>query len=54
LGRVLLHPNPVFCQSSHECMSQPDRDVIWPNRGKSSNGSNISTLKDLSIDLCME
>jgi hypothetical protein len=28
LGRVLLHPNPVFCQSSHECMSQPDRDVI--------------------------
>jgi hypothetical protein len=53
-GRVLLHPNPVFCQSSHECMSQPDRDVIWPNRGKSSNGSNISTLKDLSINLCME
>jgi hypothetical protein len=27
-GRVLLHPNPVFCQLSHECMSQPDRDVI--------------------------
>jgi hypothetical protein len=25
---LLLHPNPVFCQLSHECMSQPDRDVI--------------------------
>jgi hypothetical protein len=25
---LLLHPNPVFCQSSHECTSQPDRDVI--------------------------
>jgi hypothetical protein len=51
---LLLHPNPVFCQLSHECMSQPDRDVIWLNRGKFSNDSNISTLKDLSIDLCME
>jgi hypothetical protein len=51
---LLLHPNPVFCQSSHECMSQPDRDVICPNRGKSSNDLNISTLKDLSINLCME
>jgi hypothetical protein len=35
-------------------MSQPNRDIIWPNRGKSSNDSNISTLKDLSINLCME
>jgi hypothetical protein len=26
--RVLLHPNPALCQSSHECTSQPDRDVI--------------------------
>jgi hypothetical protein len=27
-GRVLLHPNPVFCQSSHKHMSQPDCHVI--------------------------
>jgi hypothetical protein len=47
---MLLHPNPVFCQSSHECMSQPDHDIIWLNHGKSSNDSNISTLKELSID----
>ncbi len=44
-GRVLLHPNPVFCQLSHKCMSQPDRDIIWPNRGKRSRNSNISTDK---------
>ena len=28
LGRVLLHPNPVFCQSSHKHMSQPDCNII--------------------------
>jgi hypothetical protein len=46
----LLHPNPVFCQSSHKRMSQSDCDIIWPNRGNNSRESNISTLKDLSID----
>jgi hypothetical protein len=40
-GRVLLHPNPVFCQSSHERMSRPDRDVVWPNRGKTFSGFNF-------------
>jgi hypothetical protein len=54
LGRVLLHPNPVFCQSSHKHMSQPDRNIIWPNHGKRSSDLNISTLEDLSINKCME
>jgi hypothetical protein len=49
-GRVLLHPNPVFCQSSHKHMSQPDCHVIWPNHGKCSWDWNISTLKGLSIN----
>jgi hypothetical protein len=49
-GRVLLHPNPALCQSSHERMSRPDRDVIWPNHGIHSQDSNISTLKGLSIN----
>jgi hypothetical protein len=52
-GRVLLHPNPVFCQSSHECMSQSGCDVLWPNRGNNSWDSNISTLKDLLINKCI-
>jgi hypothetical protein len=50
LGRVLLHPSPLFCRSSHKRMSRSDRDVIWPNCGNHSRASNISTLKDLSID----
>ncbi len=28
LLRVLLHPDPVLCQSSHECTSQPGHDII--------------------------
>jgi hypothetical protein len=39
-----------FCQSSHEHRRRSDRDIIWPNRGNLSRASNISTLKDLSID----
>jgi hypothetical protein len=51
-GRVLLHPNPVFCQSSHEWMSWPIGDIIWPSHEKPSRDSNISTLKGLSINKC--
>jgi hypothetical protein len=39
-----------LCQSSHEWMSQPSRDVIRSSREKPSSDSNISMLKGLSID----
>jgi hypothetical protein len=39
---------------SHEWMSQPSCDVIWLSHEKSSSDSNISTLKDLSINKRVE